>query len=319
MEQLTPQKMVIENPSVPVLPITAEEEPMEFTLANDKLSIVVSRYGGELRRLTEKADGTEYLHDRNPEWWKYSSPVLFPIVAKLNENKYRFNGEEFSLPSHGFGRTSIFDVMSQSNDSIKFALGWSEETYKDYPFCFKLVIGYRLIDNAVEVSWRVVNLDAKPIYFSIGAHPALRCPIMPNEDITDCYFSFSKTENAEKFAVTPDAFILDEKVPGIVGDTQDLSWEFFAKGTWIFDNLASDRVTIRSRKSDKSVAVEAPGFPYWAFWSPERGGAPFVCIEPWFGHADFVGFDGELSEKHGIQTLPIGGIFNAAYRIIIGE
>ena len=295
---------------------SAENEPMMFSLENDKLRIEVSRHGAEMRRLTEKADGTEYLHDGDPTWWKYTSPVLFPIVGKLNENTYRVDGEEFTLPSHGFGRTSDFFIATKSSNSLKFYLDWSSETYEQYPFRFRLIVGYSLEGNAVKITWRVMNIDIKPIFFSIGAHPALRCPIVKGEDITDCYLSFETTENAEKYAVTSDAFLVAEKVPGFSGDRQDLSWEFFAKGTWIFDNLASKRVTIRSKKSEKFVAVEAPDFPFWAFWSPEKGGAPFICIEPWYGHADFAGYTGEFSAKHGVQTLPIGGIFDTSYKII---
>ena len=312
MEQLTEDRAA----QVPETAEQTDDSVKEYTLENDKLRIRVSEHGAEMRALTEKADGTEYLWDGNPEWWKYTSPVLFPIVGKLHNNTYRINGKEYSLPSHGLGRTSDFELTSQTEDSLKFTLEWSRKTYEVYPFHFRLIIGYTLEDNAVKVTWRVINHDIKPMYFSIGAHPALRCPLVKGEDITDCYLSFEKSEAAEKYAVTPDAFLIDEKVPGFFGDRQDLSWEFFAKGTWIFDNLASDRVTIRSKKSDKFVAVEAPNFPFWAFWSPEKGGAPFICIEPWYGHADFAGFEGELADKHGIQKLEVGGIFDTAYRII---
>ena len=33
------------------------------------------------------------------------------------------------------------------------------------------------------------------------------------------------------------------------------------------------------------------------------GGARFVCIEPWHGVADPVGFDGDLWEKPGIVAI----------------
>ena len=292
---------------------------MLYTLENDKIRITVREQGAEMRSLTEKADGTEYLWDGNPEWWKYSSPVLFPIVGKLKDNKYIVGGKEYSLPPHGLGRISNFTLMEEKSDSIKFFLESSEESLKVYPYKFRLEIGYALEENAVKISWQVKNIDEKAIYFSIGAHPALRTPLTAGEDIADCYLEFEKEETAEKYAVTPDAFLIDKHVPGFFGKTQALSWEFFAQGTWIFDKLASKRVTIRSKKSQKSAAVEAPGFPFWAFWSPEKGGAPFICIEPWFGHADFEGFAGDFSERHGTQKLGAGEVFNAEYKIIIGE
>ena len=67
----------------------------------------------------------------------------------------------------------------------------------------------------------------------------------------------------------------------------------------VFDDLRSDSITIRSRKSEKSLTVKANGFPYWGIWAPEKGGAPFICIEPWYGHADYADFVGEFAEKEG--------------------
>jgi galactose mutarotase-like enzyme len=37
------------------------------------------------------------------------------------------------------------------------------------------------------------------------------------------------------------------------------------------------------------------------------GGAEFICIEPWHGIADPVGFDGEIWDKPGIIAIAPGG------------
>ena len=58
------------------------------TLQNDVLKITVAECGAELKSIIALADGTEYLFDGDPTWWKYSSPVLFPIVGKVNGGKY---------------------------------------------------------------------------------------------------------------------------------------------------------------------------------------------------------------------------------------
>lgn len=47
--------------------------------------------------------------------------------------------------------------------------------------------------------------------------------------------------------------------------------------------------------------------------------APFVCLEPWIGRCDNVGFDGELKDKYGEQHLKAGETFQAGYTITIGE
>ncbi len=46
-------------------------------------------------------------------------------------------------------------------------------------------------------------------------------------------------------------------------------------------------------------------------------GAPFVCIEPWCGHADFEDFTGELKDKAGIESLEEGKEFNVSYTVTV--
>lgn len=291
---------------------------MLYTLENEVLRITVRERGAELRSITEKADGTEYLWNGDPSWWKYSSPVLFPIVGKLANGRYRVDGKEYELPAHGLGRISDFSLVRQNQSSIVFALESSEESLKQYPYKFRLEISYALVGYMVRVCWRLVNPDAVTMHFSIGAHPALRCPIMPGESLEDCYLEFSAAEAAEKTAVTPECLLSHRRVPVLKGTKQELSDTFFKDGVLVFDELRSDTVTIRSHRSSKSLAVSAPGFPQWGLWAPERGGAPFICIEPWFGHADFADFRGDFAEKAGNRHLKPGDVFEAGYRFIVG-
>ncbi|HQF32583.1 MAG TPA: hypothetical protein PLM73_02655, partial [Petrotogaceae bacterium] len=59
--------------------------------------------------------------------------------------------------------------------------------------------------------------------------------------------------------------------------------------------------TIKNHKNLHSVTVGFEGFPYLGLWS--KPGAPFVCIEPWFGHADFKDSDGSFESKEGLISL----------------
>ena len=52
-------------------------------------------------------------------------------------------------------------------------------------------------------------------------------------------------------------------------------------------------------------------------WSPEKGGAPFVCVEPWYGHADYADFDGDLKYKEGVIALEKGKSFKTGYTLTI--
>lgn len=292
---------------------------MLHTLKNDVLKITIDDRGAELKSITGISDGTEYLFNADPKWWKYSSPVLFPIVGKLVSNKYRVDGVEYSLPGHGFGRISDYECIRETEDEVVFALDWSEKTLEVYPFKFRLEIAYVLRKNEVKVMWTVKNVDDKLMYFSIGAHPAIRCPIVDGETFDDCFLEFNVAEKSARIPLDPSGPLTHDRIPTIDGKILKLNYELFKGDALVFDDLKSDEVAIRSRKSPKSVTIRAKGFPFWGIWTPDKGGAPFLCIEPWHGHADFIDFNGELKDKDGIRTLEAGESFNAGYSFIIKE
>lgn len=289
---------------------------MLHTLANSLLKITVAGRGAELKSITALADGTEYLFDSDPVWWKYSSPVLFPIVGKVKGGKYRAEGQTFELGQHGFARTSDFWLVDATDNTLTFALESNAATLKVYPYKFRLEISFELDGNEVKVFWKVVNVDDKEIYFSIGAHPALRCPLCFGETFEDCYLKFNQPEKSARLVLTADGLTHD-RIPTLDGTELNLNYEIFKGDALIFDDLKSDEVSVCSRKSSKSVTVRAKNFPYWGFWTPAQGGAPFVCIEPWLGHADYVDFSGELKDKEGIIQLAVGETFQTEMDFII--
>ena len=73
---------------------------MLYTLENEWLCVTVADHGAKLKSMKEKADGTEYLWNGDPSWWKYSSPVLFPIVGKLADGKYRIGEHQYGARCH---------------------------------------------------------------------------------------------------------------------------------------------------------------------------------------------------------------------------
>ena len=286
------------------------------TLQNEVLKITVAERGAELKSITALADGTEYLFDSDPTWWKYSSPVLFPIVGKVNGGKYRTEGKEFKLGQHGFARTANFWLVDATDKNLIFALESNAATLKVYPYKFRLEISFELIGNEVKVGWKVANVDDKDIYFSIGAHPAICCPISYRENFEDCYLKFNKPEKSARLPLTTNG-LSHERIPTLDGTELNLTYDLFKGDALIFDDLKSDEVSVCSRKSSKSLTIRAKNFPYWGFWTPAQGGAPFICIEPWHGHADYEDFAGELKDKEGIIKLAANETFQTEMSFII--
>ena len=61
--------------------------------------------------------------------------------------------------------------------------------------------------------------------------------------------------------------------------------------------------------------MKCEGCPNFGIWSVKD--APFVCLEPWMGRADNIGFDRDISEKPGINAVDAGEIFEKEYSIVV--
>ncbi|MDO5516953.1 MAG: aldose 1-epimerase family protein [Clostridium sp.] len=290
---------------------------MNYTLENSKLKITARSHGGEITSIESKADGTQYLWNGNPEYWKYHAPILFPIVGKVNNSKYRVGGKEFELPQHGLARVSEFNMIDKKDDEITFELKYSEDTLKVYPYKFSLKSNYSLENDTVKVTYTVENIDDKTIYFSIGSHPAFMCPIDKNEELTDCYIEFNKEEDSKRIELNSQGYLTHTKEKCLENTTKlKLYKDLFKDDALVFDDLKSNIMTIKSEKSEKSLEFDFTGFPYMGIWAP-KDGAPFVCIEPWFGHADYEDFDGDFKEKEGILSLEQGKKFSCTFKVTV--
>ena len=146
-----------------------------------KIQIQVSPQGAELQSIV--ANGKEYLWQGCKEYWGRRAPILFPIVGRVAYDTFRIDGKSYQMKQHGFARDSEFEFVSQTEDTIWFALKSNEDTFAKYPFHFVLHVGYQLIDNKVKVMWKVENPDDNTLYFSIGAHPAFNCPLKEEEKL----------------------------------------------------------------------------------------------------------------------------------------
>ena len=288
-----------------------------YILENEKIKITVSEQGAELHNITSKVDGTEYLWNRNKRYWGYSAPVLFPIVGKVKNGTYKVDGKEYNLPQHGLARLKKFEMIERKDDKIIFELVDSEETLKVYPYKFSLKIAYTLVESGVITEYIVENTDNKTIYFSIGAHPAFMCPMVTGEIIDDYYFEFNEKENCDILPISEEGYIKRERKQYLFDNNIiPLSFEVFKGDALVFDSLKSNKISLKSVNHDKVLSMDFTGFPYMGLWTKATG-APFVCIEPWYGHADFEDFNGELKDKPGIQKLDVRQKFNSAYTVTI--
>ena len=70
---------------------------MTHYIENDKLIVGVKEFGCELTSVKSKDSGYEFLWQGNSDVWSGQSPILFPIVGRLIDDKYYLNGKEFTI------------------------------------------------------------------------------------------------------------------------------------------------------------------------------------------------------------------------------
>ncbi|QUI22482.1 aldose 1-epimerase family protein [Vallitalea pronyensis] len=286
-------------------------------LENDVLKIEVNALGAELSSMMMKEDGTEYLWQGDPASWKRKAPVLFPIVGGLKDNEYYVDDKRYGLSQHGFARDMVFTLKEQSNQSLVYELMYSEETLTKYPYRFVLTIGYTLEGNNLHIGYQVKNLDTDTIYFSIGAHPGFNVPLEQGETLEDYYVAFDQPETVSRYALTANNTVGIKCIPFLQEEQQfHLTQDIFHEGAIILLDLVSNKLALRSNKSDKAIIIAYEGFPYMGIWGmPHR--SPFVCLEPWYGVADFDDTDKQYKTKKGIQNLEVGEEFSARYTMTI--
>lgn len=287
-----------------------------IVIENEKIRAIVNPLGAELVSLLKLGDNTEYMWDANPSFWGKTSPVLFPIVGGLKNDTYFYGGKEYKLPRHGFARTMNFEVESQTQNSVIFLLKNNPEIEKAYPFEFELRLAYTLIDNKLELKYQITNPDSKALLFSIGGHPAFKCPIENELNYEDYLLEFNEKEDLKRWPLNSEGLVLNKPLE-ISKNTNKLmlTKELFYEDALVFKHLKSYYVTLKSQKSPKQLKFEFKNFPYLGIWAAKD--ADFVCIEPWCGIADSADTNQNLETKEGIISLESKGVFERSFSIEI--
>lgn len=289
---------------------------MNHTIENEMLSISVADHGAELVSIFDKTHGREVLWQADPAFWARHAPILFPQVGKSYGGYYTHQGVRYPMGQHGFARDCVFTLVEQTENTIVHRLTDLEETRKSYPFSFELTVTHTLCGREISVGWTVVNRGGDPMYFTIGAHPAFRVPILPDTEQTDYSLQFH-TDALTYWLLDTDSGTADTErsyaLPVSNGRTP-ITADMFDRDALVFDHQI-DWAGIALPDGTPYVSISCAGFPNFGIWSKPK--APFVCLEPWDGRCDNTGYAGELSEKPGILSLAPQEQYDKSYQITI--
>ena len=288
---------------------------MNYRLDNGVLEINVASKGAELISIKDET-GKEYLWQGDEKYWGRQSPILFPFVGRLKNQEYTYEGKKYPMTQHGFARDKEFSVIEHNEDEIWLELRDDGETYKLYPFHFSLKIGYRLVENRIEVLWKVENIDTKTMYFNIGAHPGFFCPIDGEKDKVGYALEFNSKGNPRYYGADYDTGLRFSKLHELKLENgrSIITKEYFDETTYIFEDNQISEVSLVKPSGEKYVTVRFD-MPILAVWSKERADAPFVCLEPWCGRCDRMDFNGNLADREYNTVLEAGEVFNNVYSI----
>ncbi len=289
-----------------------------YILENKTLKIAVKKIGAELCQITSVKNKNEFMWDANPAIWGNHAPNLFPIIGALKEDSYFFENKKYTLNKHGFIRNNKdIQLVEQTKNSLTFKLLYNESTLKSYPFKFEFYITYKLTDNFIEVIHKVNNCDVKPIYFSLGGHPAFKCPVYTDENYNDYFLEFEQEENSLRHLINMENGLISSRTQPVFnnGQTIHLKHDLFNEDALVFKDLKSRKITLKSITHGNILSLNFEKFPYFGIWAKPNGN--YVCLEPWLGIADHEGTNQNFTTKEGILTLEANKTFTAKYSIEI--
>jgi len=273
---------------------------MKQIISSDTLTATINSHGAELCSVKNK-NGIEFIWQAKPEVWARHAPVLFPIVGKLKNNQFIFEGKTYELPQHGFARDMEFTLKEKRENAFIFELQSNSQTKKIFPFDFIFQIAYILNRDKLTVQYKVKNPAPEALFFSLGAHPAFNVPLQANENFEDYYLEFEK--NNYDITILNEGLRTSGKQQLVLKDNKlVLSKNLFDKDALVFESSQINSVALCSSKSNHKIIMDSKGFPYFGIWS-KKGCTEFVCLEPWFGVADHENTNQNFSQKEGIISL----------------
>ena len=289
---------------------------MNYEIKNEHIKAKIKSFGAELNSLQKIDEDLEYMWQGDSKYWNRHSPILFPIVGRLKNDSYIYKNQKYNMTQHGFARDKEFEVIKNEVDFIEFRLKSDEKTLEIYPFSFELYLSYKLEKNSLIVSYKVINKSDDKMLFSIGAHPAFNWTLKEDEKKENYFLEFENIKETKRYFLNDKGLVYDSVDLKIIDNKIALNEELFKNDALVFEDLNIKTLTLKNSINENYIKLNFENFPYLGIWSKPTG-APFICIEPWFGVADSFDSSKNLEDKKGIITLLKDEIFSSFYSIEI--
>lgn len=288
-----------------------------ITIENRHFIATIESKGAQLIHLVNKKSNRELIWQRDKNFWGRSAPILFPVIGGLKNDCYHLYGKNYQMGKHGFCRDALFLPTLIKKNKVVFSYRSNETTYDQYPFQFSIDVIFELQRKGMKQSFRIKNLDDKKMWFCLGGHPAFNLPMEEGYEFEHYQVRFEKKEKNDLWYLEND--LLAGKKENWLNETQQfhLKAALFDNDALIFKGLKSKKIYLelqapfQSNKRKKAfVLFNLGSFPMVGIWTKE-GGAPYLCLEPWYGVDDEKESDGDFTQKIAVQSLAPRKTFKA--------
>ena len=287
---------------------------MIVTIANECLTVDIEDFGAQLASVRSHS-GTEYLWQGDADIWARRAPILFPILGRLKDNTYLLQGQPYTIPTHGFARDMVFEVVEQSPTRASFRLTDTPETRKVYPFAFSLTVTYALEGSRLTKSHRIENHSSVEMLYELGAHDGFQAPLSQGEKMGDYAIRLPGLDAIAPYGMDEACMVTPkgDSIPLTEG-RMPLTPATYGLDTVILDQPPQARAVLVDSQDRPRVTVDFSQFPYLGIWTQAKPfDTNYVCIEPWSTLPDATFVGRELKEKAGIRSLQPGGVEELSY------
>lgn len=279
-----------------------------ITIENHQLTVEIDELGAQPHSI--RYAGVEYLWQGDPAYWKRQAPILFPFVGRLKNDEYQYQGQTYHQTQHGFARDRQFTVVGQSPNKVILELRDDKVTRQVFPFHFVLTVIYQLVDYRLKVQYRVQNPSQdETLMYAIGAHPGFNVPLKQDDSFTDQQVEVHPAGKYSRIKLVAPGPFNDLEHPQTIDFNKPLHLrhDLFNEDAIIIDAKRSPvTVTVTDGNAQHGVHVETHDNKFIGIWSPYPAQANLLCIEPWWGIADGINSDGQLTHKQAMEHLQPG-------------